>query len=254
LSESREQMMAQDLVPRWPTLTPSDLDAAFKEHATLGHTLAEDVPQDVSSRLEEARLCLFDKSRSEPVAPGATKHLADLAAAQRQREAWIADHRQAIEAWSRLDCNLRRQEYRLGHAASYDPPDHTTALLGPLPNAITGIERWQCAAGAIAAYRIRWGIDTADALGPLPVEPEQRAHWGRATGIIVSAGFGLPGGARDGMEETWLSSQWDQIEALDAAWSKAVGSERDRDEAAPPPFSWSHEHDTGPDLAQGFGR
>lgn len=252
LFQSREQMMAQDLVPRWPTVTPGDLDAAFKEHATLDHTLAENAPEDITSRLEGARLRLFDKSRSEPVAPGATKHLADLLAAQCQREAWIADHRQEIEAWPRLD--LRRLEYRLGQSASYDQPDHTTALLGPLPDAIAGIERWQRAAGAIAAYRIWWGIDAADALGPLPLEPEQRAHWGRATGIIASAGFDLPGGAGDGVEETWLSSLWNRIEALDAAWSKAVGSERDRDVAAPPPFSWSHERDTGPDLAQGFGR
>ena len=71
---------------------------------------------------------------------------------------WVR-HQAEIERWSQLDRDLRRHEYRLGQAAAYSHPDHTAAVLGPLPERITGVERWQSAAGAIEAYRARWSVD-----------------------------------------------------------------------------------------------
>ena len=85
---------------------------------------------------------------------------------------WVR-HQAEIERWSQLDRDLRRHEYRLGQAAAYSRPDHTAAVLGPLPERISGVERWQSAAGAIEAYRARWNVTTADALGPEPLDPEQ---------------------------------------------------------------------------------
>ena len=119
-------------------------------------------------------------------------------------------HRTEIETWSRLDQDLRRHEYRLGQAAAYSQPDHTTAVLGPLPERITGVERWQSAAGAIEAYRGRWGVDGSDALGPEPLDPEQRAHWQSAVGTIESAGFTAPGSFEGKVDQPWLSSLWDR--------------------------------------------
>ena len=75
--------------------------------------------------------------------------------------------------------------------AGYSQPDHTTAVLGPLSDRITAIERWQATAGAIAGYRSRWGVDTSTALGPEPVDPAQRDHWYRAAKTIESLGSSL---------------------------------------------------------------
>ena len=85
------------------------------------------------------------------------------------------------------------------------------------PSASERVERWQSAAGAIEAYRARWNVTTVDALGPEPLDPEQRAHWQRAVAAIGSAGFAAPGGPGSGPDEAWLSSLWDRVHALDAA-------------------------------------
>ena len=163
---------------------------------------------------------------------------------------WVA-HQAEIERWSQLDRDLRRHEYRLGQAAAYSQPDHTAAVLGPLPERITGVERWQSAAGAIEAYRARWNVTTADALGPEPLDPEQRAHWQRAVDAIGSAGFAAPGGPGSGPDQAWLSSLWDRVHALDTARPDAARDVTSMPE--PPQFAWSRDVDSGHDLGDGFG-
>ena len=256
LSQKREQTMARDRMPIWPTVTHEDLDAAFREHATLGQWIADHAPADVTRQLADAYLRPLDTSSAEQSQPGADDDVKTLLAAQRRREAWVGHHRTEIETWSRLDQDLRRHEYRLGQAAGYSQPDHTTAALGSLPERITGVERWQSAAGAIEAYRGRWGVDGSDALGPEPLDPEQRIHWQRAVGTIESAGFTALGSSDGEPDQPWLSSMWDRLHALDAAWSEAARSDAARD-VTPlpqlPPFSWSRDSDSGRDLGDGFG-
>jgi len=155
LSQNREQTMARDSMPTWPTVTSEDLDAAFREHATLGEWIADNVPADVTRQLADAYLRPIDTSSAEQSRSGVDADIKTLLAAQRRREAWVTAHRTEIETWSRLDRDLRRHEYRLGQAAAYSQPDHTKAVLGPLPERITGVEQWQSAAGAIEAYRSR---------------------------------------------------------------------------------------------------
>jgi conjugative relaxase-like TrwC/TraI family protein len=256
LSQKREQTMARDRMPIWPTVTHEDLDAAFREHATLGQWIANHAPADVTRQLADAYLRPLDTSSAEQSQPGADDDVKTLLAAQRRREAWVGRHATELETWSRLDRDLRRHEYRLGQAAGYSQPDHTTAALGSLPERITGVERWQSAAGAIEAYRGRWGVDGSDALGPEPLDPEQRAHWQRAVGTIESAGFTALGSPDGEPDQPWLSSMWDRLHALDAAWSEAARSDAARDVTPlpqPPPFSWSRDSDSGRDLGDGFG-
>ena len=45
-------------------------------------------------------------------------------------------HRDDITAWSAQERDIRRVEYRLDQAASYNRPEHVTNLLGPLPERI----------------------------------------------------------------------------------------------------------------------
>jgi hypothetical protein len=256
LSQNREQTMARDLTPTWPSVTHEDLDAAFREHATLGQWIADHAPADVTRQLADAYLRPLETSSAEQSQPGADDDVKTLLAAQRRREAWVGRHATEIETWSRLDQDLRRHEYRLGQAAGYSQPDHTTEVLGPLPERITGVERWQSAAGAIEAYRGRWGVHGSDALGPEPLDPEQRAHWQRAVGTIESAGLMALGTSDGEPDQPWLSSMWDRLHALDAAWSEATRSDAARDVTPlpqPPPFSWSRDSDSGRDLGDGFG-
>ena len=163
---------------------------------------------------------------------------------------WVV-HQAEIERWSRLDRDLRRHEYRLGQAAAYSQPEHTRAVLGPLPERISGVERWQSAAGAIEAYRARWNVTTVDVLGPEPLDPEQGAHWKRAVDAIGSAGFAAPGGPGSGPDEAWLSSLWDRVHALDTGRPDASRDVSSMPE--PPQFAWSHEIDSGQGLDDGFG-
>ena len=256
LSQNREQTMARDRVPTWPVVTSEDLHAAFREHASLGQWIADHAPADVTRQLADAYLRPLDTSSAEQSRSEADDDVKTLLAAQRRREAWVDRHRTEIETWSRLDRDLRRHEYRLGQAASYSQPDHTTAALGPLPERITGVERWQSAAGAIEAYRGRWGVDASEALGPQPLDSEQRVHWQSAVGAIESAGFTAPGSSDGELNQPWLSSLWDRVHALDAAWSEAARSDATRDVGPvpePAPFSWSRDSDSGRDLGDGFG-
>ena len=256
LSQNREQTMARDLTPTWPTMTSECLDAAFREHATLGQWIADHALADVTRQLADAYLRPPDTSSAEQSRPEADDDVKTLLAAQRRREAWIGRHATEIETWSRLDRDLRRHEYRLGQAAGYSQPDHTRAALGPLPESVTGVERWQSAAGAIEAYRSRWGVDGSDALGPEPLDPERRAHFQQAVGTIEGSGFTALGSSDGEPDKPWLSTMWDRLHALDAAWSEVKRSDASRDVATlpqPPPFSWSRESDSGRDLGDGFG-
>ena len=134
---------------------------------------------------------------------------------------------------------------------AYSPPDHTAAVLGPLPERITGVERWQSAAGAIEAYRARWDVTTADALGPEPLDPEQRAHWQRAVEVMGWAGFAAAEGLGSGTDQAWLSSLWDRVHALDASRPDAAREETSMPE--PPRFEWSRGVDSVYDVGDSFG-
>jgi hypothetical protein len=139
-----------------------------------------------------------------------------LVAVQRRRDQWVASHRDEITAWAQLERDVRRYEYRLGQAASYIQPGHVTALLGPLPERLGHVERWQSAAGAIEAYRLRWSITGAATLGAEPVDPEQHAHWDKTVAIVGTAGFLAAGDTREGeSERSALAMQWESILTAD---------------------------------------
>jgi conjugative relaxase-like TrwC/TraI family protein len=249
LAQSREQTMARDRLPTWSALSQNELDAAYREHAALGRWIAEHAPADVTRQLADAYIRTVDDSGVGLADPRAQDNVKELVASQRQRELWVATHRTEIATWSQLDQDLRRHEYRLGQAAGYSQPDHTMKALGPLPERITEVERWQSAAGAIEAYRVRWGLDTAEALGPEPVDPEQRAHWEQAVGVIESAGFDPP--------DTWwdpdgsrLAGLWDQLDALQAGRADAARGAG----TTLAGFEWGRDDDRGYDNDYGYDR
>ena len=251
LSQNKEQTMARDRLPTWPAVSADDFASAYREQASLGRWIADHAPADVARQLADAYLRRLDALSGEHARTRAEADVRTLAAAQRRRDAWVGNHQAEIERWSQLDRGLRRHEYRLGQAAAYSRPDHTAAVLGPLPERISRVERWQCAAGAIEAYRTRWSVATVDALGPEPFEPEQHAHWQRAVGAIGSAGFVAPDGPGSGPDEAWLSSMWDRVHALDSALPDTDCDVPSMPE--PPQLAWSRDLDSGHDLGGGFG-
>jgi conjugative relaxase-like TrwC/TraI family protein len=249
LSQNREQTMARDRLPTCPSVSAHDIASTYREHASLGHWIADHAPPDVAGQLAEASLGRFDTSSAEHAR--AEYDMTNLVASQRRRAAWVGAHQAEIERWSRLERDLRQHEYRLGQAAAYRQPEHTVSVLGPLPERITGVERWQSAAGAIEAYRVRWNVTSAEALGPDPLDPEQRAHWQRAVGAIGSAGFAAPSGPGSGPDEAWLSSLWGRVYALDAARPDAA---RDLTSLPQPPqFAWNRDVGSSHDLDDSFG-
>jgi conjugative relaxase-like TrwC/TraI family protein len=249
LAQSREQTMARDRLPVWSALSQNELDAAYREHTTLGRWIADHAPADVTRQLADAYIRTVDDAGVGHADSQSQDDVKELVAAQRQRELWVATHRTEIATWSQLDQELRRHEYRLGQAAGYSQPDHTIDVLGPLPERVTEVERWQSAAGAIEAYRVRWGLDTADALGPEPVDLEQRDHWEQAVGVIESAGFDPP--------DTWwdpdgsrVAGLWDQLDALQAGRPDAARGAGTASELAG--FGWGRDDDRGYDNDYGI--
>ena len=88
-----------------------------------------------------------------------------------------------------------------------------------------------------------------DALGPEPSDHEQSVHWQRAVGAI--GGFATLGSAGGGHHETWVSSLWDRIHALDPEGPDAA---RDVTSASEPtPLAWGRGVDAGRDFDGGFG-
>jgi conjugative relaxase-like TrwC/TraI family protein len=224
LCQSKEQTMARDRLPAWRATAAEDVASTYQEHARLGQWIAEQT----------------DVSR-----PSAEIHR------RRHLEAWVVRHHDEIERWSALDQRLRSHEYRLGQAAGYAKPEYVTAVLGPLPECIARVERWQSAAGAIEAYRTRWKISTAGALGPEPLDPEQVAHWERAVAAIGPVVSASPGNQASGHDGTWLSSLWDRVHALD---SVRFDHSLDASSApGPPTLAWSRGIDSGSDFGEGFG-
>ena len=226
LSQNKEQTMARDRLPAWRATSAEDVASSYREYARLGRWIAEHAPADVSWQSADSY-------------------------AQRHLEAWVARHQDEIERWSCIDQRLRGHEYRLGQAAGYTQPEYVTAVLGALPERIAGVERWQSAAGAIEAYRARWNVGTADALGRRPVDPEQYAHWHRAVLVLATAGFALSPRPSSGPDDAWLSSLWDRVHALDAAGLDPAG------EPIPPsdlPLSaWGRDVNSGYGTDEGLG-
>ncbi len=217
LSQSREQTMARERLPIWPSVAADDFASLYHEHASLGNWIrnragAEATPGD--SVLPRRRL---DSS---------------------------------IERWSELDEILQRHEYGLGQAVAYRQPEHAVVALGPLPERIDGAERWQSAAGAMEAYRIRWNITGTDAVGPEPRDPQQRTHWQRATDALTWAGSAASSRRNSGTTQPSITSLWDRVQALDAERSYIASDATGRPE--PAQLAWSSGVDDELELNSGL--
>ena len=251
LGQSREQTMAYDHLPEWPAPSPDDLSATYRQHRTLARWLCDAAPPDVTDELVAASDRAYHARIDGRDTRSAEADVSALVAVQRRRDEWVAFHRDEITTWSQLERDVRRYEYRRGQAASYIQPDHVSSLLGPLPERIGHVERWQSAAGAIEAYRTRWNITGAATLGPEPADPEQRAHWDTTVALVGTAGFLTPGDKREGgSERASLAARWENIHT--------VHREREDDLSVAgspvpsPALPWSDEPDLDHGLDGGF--
>jgi hypothetical protein len=243
--------MAQDHVPQWPAPSPDDLVATYDQHAILARWLCDQAAPDVTDALAAASDRAHHARVAGRDAQSAKADVSALVARQRRRDEWIAVHRDEITAWCRLDGDVRRYEYRLGQAASYTQPEHVTSLLGPLPERVGPVEKWQSAAGAIEAYRTRWKIAGPATLGPEPADPEQRAHWDKTVAMVGTAGFLTAGDTREGgSERASLATRWENIHAASHQGDddRSVGGATIRSPAS----LWSDEPDFDNGLDDGF--
>ena len=214
LAQSREQTMAQDHLPQWSAPPSDDLAATYVQHATLARWLCDHAPPDVTAALAAASDRAHHARVVDRDTQSAEADVSALVARQRHRDEWVASHRDEITTWFRLERDVRRYEYRLGQAAGFTQPEHISSLLGPLPERVGHVERWQRAAGAIEAYRTRWSVAGPAALGPEPVGPEQRAHWDKTVAIVGATGFFSSGETRQGgSEQASLDTRWESIHA-----------------------------------------
>jgi conjugative relaxase-like TrwC/TraI family protein len=259
LSHSQEQRMARDNLPSWPTIDPDQLDAAYRQFDKLGHQLVSQAPTSIVHEwIEQLRVEREAEREGRVVDAEVRKETERLALLHACRESWITEHRGDINTLARLDDALRRHEYRLGQAATYGGPEHVTSLLGPVPTSLTETERWQTAAGAIEAYRSRWGIIVKESLGAEPTDPEQRAHWSRTVATVGDTGFF--GGDRStgtGPEHEDLASHWRNLEKAERRHER---EEYEKRHPTPEPTRHRDRDDdrrrdrsTGRDRGGGFG-
>lgn len=249
LSQSKEQTMARERLPTWPSVSVEEFAAAYREHASVGKWIADHAPPDFDRRLADSSLRHLDGP--EHFGFRAHGEVTNLDATQRRHVAWAGRHQAEIGQWTQLEQDLRRHEYRLGQAAAYSQPEYTVATLGPLPERISGAERWQFAAGAIESYRVRWNVTDTDALGPEPLDPERRAHWERALSTLGSAGLGAACGPREGPDEAWLRLLWDRVHVLDTSPTAQASDVAFMSEAGP--FASIGDVDVGQNFDDGFG-
>ena len=96
--------------------------------------------------------------------------------AQAGREVWLEAHRRDLERWASLDAaaNWRREALAVG--VELAPTRAVADWLGPAPPDDASRRRWREAAGAIEAYRARWGL--ADE--PVARSPALDPAWSRA--------------------------------------------------------------------------
>ena len=83
LSQNKEQTMARDRLPTWPSVSPDDFASAYREHASLGQWIADHAPTD--SFPEASR----SVSSAEQARTGAEDDVTNLVAAERRRDAWV---------------------------------------------------------------------------------------------------------------------------------------------------------------------
>ena len=248
LSRNREQTMARDRLPNWPAVSPDDLGATYRQHAALARWLTEHAPVDVTDQLAAASDRAHQARTTGRDTQDAMADVSALVAQQRRRDEWVARHEEEIATWSRLEREVQRYEYRLGQAATYTQPGHVTALLGPLPESVSGVERWQAAAGAIEAYRTRWNVTGTATVGPEPANPEQRAQWDKTVAIVGAAGYLTRNDSfGEGSEHASLAFHWD------AAVAAEVERVDDQTVPSPPTPTRDRDRDFGRGSADGFG-
>ena len=210
LSQNREQTMARDHLPTLTAPSSEGMVATYRQHAALTRWLTEHAPMDVTEQLAATADRAIQSRLAGHDPQVAMADLSALAALQRHREEWISRCHDEITTWSQLEKDVRRYEYRLGQVAAFIQPDHVRSLLGPLPERISQVERWQAAAGAIEAYRTRWNVSGTQSLGPEPTDLEQRSHWEKTVEIVGAAGFLVGNQTSDpASEKASLSARWE---------------------------------------------
>ena len=252
LSQTREQTMAQDRLPTWPTVSADDLAAAYREHATLGQWLADHAPADVTRQLADAYL-------------RAPRHVECRTCPARSRGR-RDDPRRRATATRGVGEGVTKPRSRPGPGWTATSGVTSTGSAKPPPTANRTTRR-PCSARFPSASPVSNGgsprpgpsrpigpagtSPTADALGPEPLDPEQRAHWQRAVGVIGAAGFESPARRVERPDQAWLSSLWDRVHALDGS---PLGSVCDMTPVPEPaPLVWSRDVDFEHDLDEGLG-
>lgn len=157
---------------------------------TLGHQQ----PADHADPPDSARRHLTGTRRASAAALQAVRH---RAARDHGQERHITD----LKRWERIVADYDRQldhlERTAQHADATDlagstPPTWATRTLGPRPDQPKRRQRWLQAGVAVAAYRRRWGITSADQPLGNPTHPNQIIELNRILKQIDRLGLTPP--------------------------------------------------------------
>ncbi|MGH9067729.1 MAG: hypothetical protein ACRD0J_09610, partial [Acidimicrobiales bacterium] len=105
--------------------------------------------------------------RWEARASDVTVRRAEVGAVAEGRRAWLSDHQDELGRYADLVEEVARRVDHLAVSAQVAVPAHVAEALGPRPDDPAGRAAWREGAGAIQAFRERWGVtDPTLALGP----------------------------------------------------------------------------------------
>jgi conjugative relaxase-like TrwC/TraI family protein len=135
----------------------------------------------------------------------ATEQLAERRSGWRQRRRLhktVAAHEQTL---AKLEQQLAQgPSSTLASTSSgipeHDPPRYLVAELGGWPQMAAAQEVWRLVAARIEAYRANTLVlDPKDALGPVPDNPVQRAHYESLTKLVTDAAMAIDAVEREGV-------------------------------------------------------
>ena len=210
--------MAQDRLPTWPAISPDELAATYRRHATMARWLCDQAPARCHRR---ARRRLRPGPHARVAGQDTRSALADCRLWSPSNAAathWVASP-------PRRDHHLvptSTETSATTSTASARPPatpDPNTSrhCLAPSPNASPKSNAGRPRPEPSRRIAPDGTSPAQPTLGPEPADPEQRAHWDKTVAIVGTAGFLNRWRTRTkrGSERASLAARWENIHAVD---------------------------------------
>ena len=144
------------------TVTAEDARDLYRERVALGAEIEAGVPTVVHDKAVLAAWRAGAEARSDEESERAAEQLAQARADRAEARDWAKAHGDILARHQEITDMLVDHARQMGQEAVVTRPAHLVALLGEPPILASSERRWITAAGAVEAYRERWGVASED--------------------------------------------------------------------------------------------